>query len=85
MTTDGNTDQFFESSTAITAGTWSHVALTFDGTTVRAYINGVASGTNAVSGTMFASTADIEIGARNNAHFFNGNIDEVRIWTRSIN
>ena len=84
VTTDGSTDQFFESSTAITAGAWSHVALTFDGTTVKAYINGVAAGTKAVSGTMFASTAPIEIGARNNAHFFNGNIDEVRIWTRVL-
>ncbi|TVZ56254.1 putative secreted protein (Por secretion system target) [Lutibacter sp. Hel_I_33_5] len=84
VTTDGNSDQFFESSTAIVAGIWSHVALTFDGTTVKAYINGVASGTNSVSGTMFASTAPIEIGARNNAHFFNGTIDEVRIWTRTL-
>ena len=84
VTTDGSTDQFFESSTAITAGTWSHVALTFNGTTVRAYINGVAAGTKAVSGTMFNSTSPIEIGARNNAHFFNGNIDEVRVWTRVL-
>ena len=84
ITKNGSTDLYFESLTPITAGSWSHVALTFDGTTVRAYINGVASGTNAVSGTLFNSTAPIEIGARNNAHFFNGNIDEVRIWTRVL-
>ena len=59
-------------------------ALTFDGTTARAYINGIAAGTDDVLGTMFDSTEPIEIGARNNAHFFNGNIDEVRIWTRVL-
>ena len=84
VTTDGNTDQYFESTTSITAGSWSHIALTFDGSTMRAYINGVAAGTKSVSGTMFNSTAPIEIGARNNAHFFNGNIDEVRIWSKVL-
>ncbi len=84
VTTDGTTDEYFESTATIAAGEWSHVALTFDGATMKAYINGVATGTNAVAGTMFDSTAPIEIGARNNAHFFNGSIDEVRIWSRVL-
>ncbi len=84
VATDGATDQYFESTTTIAAGEWSHITLTFDGTTMKAYINGVAAGTKAVAGTMFASTAPIEIGARNNAYFFNGSIDEVRIWTRVL-
>ncbi|MCL7753651.1 LamG-like jellyroll fold domain-containing protein [Polaribacter sp. Z022] len=84
VTTDGSTDQYFESSTAINAGTWSHIALTFNGSVMNAYINGIAAGSYNVSGTMFSSSADIEIGARNNAHFFNGDIDEVRIWTKVL-
>lgn len=77
---DGNTEFYFESTTSISANTWSHVAFTFDGITMKAYINGVAAGTKALGGTMFNSTAPIEIGARNDAHFFHGKIDEVRIW-----
>ncbi len=84
ITTDGSTDEYFESTIGVGTGKWSHVALTYDGSTMRAYINGVAAGTKSLSGTMFNSTAPIEIGARNNAHFFNGNIDEVRIWTRVL-
>lgn len=85
ITTDGNTDLYFDTNnTAIATGTWYHVAITFDGTTMRAYVNGAASGTKAESGTMFNSTAPIEIGARNNAHFFDGTIDEVRFWNRAL-
>lgn len=84
ITTNGSTDQYFESSFTIAAGEWSHVALTFDGTIMKAYINGTAAGTKNVSGTMFDSTAPIEIGARDNNYFFNGSIDEVRIWTRTL-
>ncbi|WP_339882579.1 LamG-like jellyroll fold domain-containing protein [Polaribacter vadi] len=84
VTTDGTTDQYFESSAIITPGEWSHVALTFDGATMKAYINGVPDGTKVVTGTMFPSTAPIEIGARNNNYFFNGSIDEVRIWSRVL-
>ena len=84
ITTNGSTDQYFESTTNISAGTWSHVALTYDGATMKAYINGIAAGTKAVGGTMHNSTANIEIGARNNAHFFNGKIDEVRIWNIAL-
>lgn len=85
ITTNGSTDLYFDTNnTAITTGTWYHIAVTFDGTTMRAYVNGVASGTKAVSGTMFNSSAPIEIGARNNAHFFDGSIDEVRFWNRAL-
>ncbi len=51
---------------------------------MRTFIDGVAAGTNSVSGTMFNSTAPIEIGSRDNAHFFDGTIDEVRFWNKAL-
>lgn len=84
VTTNGSTDQYFNSAINISVNTWHHVAFTFDGTTMRTFIDGVAAGTKSVSGTMFDSTAPIEIGARNNAHFFDGTIDEVRFWNRAL-
>ncbi len=85
VTTDGNTDLYFDTTnTGIVTGTWYHVAVTFDGTTMRAFVDGVASGTKAVSGTMFNSTAPVEIGSRNNGHYFDGTIDEVRFWSRAL-
>ena len=84
VTTDGSTDKFFNSTTNISANTWHHVAFTFDGTTMSTFIDGVAAGTNSVTGAMFDSTAPIEIGSRDNAHFFDGTIDEVRFWNRAL-
>jgi hypothetical protein len=85
VTTDGSTDQYFTTNnTGISTGVWHHVAVTFDGSTMRAYVDGVASGTGAALGAMFNSTAPVEIGARNNAHFFDGTIDEVRFWSRAL-
>lgn len=85
VSVNGTGEEFFTTSnTAITTGTWHHVAITYDGTTMRAYVDGVASGTKAVSGTMFNSTAPVEIGSRDNGHYFDGTIDEVRFWSRAL-
>ncbi len=83
ITFDGSTEQYFYSNTTLTAGTWYHIALTYDGSTMRAYINGTADGTYAVSGTIHNGTSDLYIGARSEgslSRYFDGTIDEVRIW-----
>ena len=41
---------------AVTAGVWSHIAGTWDGTTMKLYINGVLSGTTALSGPIASNT-----------------------------
>jgi uncharacterized cupredoxin-like copper-binding protein len=81
----GSSEQYFTTTnTAIATGTWYHVAITYDGTIMRAFVNGVAAGTESHTGTLFNSSQPIEIGARNNAHFFDGTIDEVRFWNRAL-
>ncbi len=62
---------------------WVHFAMTWDGTTVRAYVNGVlkASKTSDSSSqtTLMTGMSDLVIGGYPPA-YFNGQIDEFRIW-----
>ncbi len=84
---------YAESSTTLTVDTWYHVAGVWDGSNLQVYINGSPDG----SSTAFAPTAGIPntnarftIGAQYWAslggwqRFFQGTIDEVRIWNGAL-
>ncbi len=80
---DGSAEQFFSGSTNLSAGTWYHIALTYDGSTMRAFVNGTADGTNSIAGTVYSGASELYIGARSEgsiSRYFDGSIDEVRIW-----
>ncbi len=65
-------------------GRWHHVATTFDGTTRSIYLDGVLMGSAAASGHNVTSAANLAIGVTNNVtEFFQGGLDEVRIWNIS--
>jgi fibronectin type 3 domain-containing protein len=69
----------------IPLNTWSHLAATYDGTTLRLFVNGSQVGSRAVSGAIRVSTNPLRIGG--NAiwgEYFNGVIDEVRIYNRAL-
>ncbi len=61
------------------AGVWQHVAGTYDGTTIRIYLDGTLVGTRVHPGTA-TSPSNAVIGNWDLA--FPGAIDEVRIWNR---
>ena len=67
----------------IGAGSWCHIAGTFDGTRICLYVNGrlVASRTSKVP--KIDSGGDVFIG-RNGAFHFRGLIDDVRIYNRAL-
>jgi alpha-tubulin suppressor-like RCC1 family protein len=58
---------------------WQHIAVAASGSTATVYLNGVAQTT---TGNYYvtSSTNDVLIGSLNNNFFFNGQMDEVRIW-----
>jgi len=69
--------------------TWQHVAGTWDGETIRLYINGLETGTPVtLSGTsIYNSDHGLAVGrinAEEDYHYFNGKVDEVIIWDRTL-
>lgn len=76
------------SSQGLTAGEWTHVAVTYDGNELAMYINGELDSSRSDDGGIGnGGVADIRIGADNsgNSNFYAGQLDEVRVWdtTRS--
>jgi len=70
---------------ALPANTWSHVAATWDRTTLRLYVNGVQVGQKPLIGTITAGFGLLRIGGtQTGASWFNGDIDEVRVYNQAI-
>jgi len=64
---------------------WTHIAGTYNGSNIIVYINGVQSNSVSPTGTYGGDTSNWGIGATSGGSTpFNGSIDEVRIWNRSM-
>lgn len=61
-------------------GIWKHLAVTYDGSTVRFYVDGIESFTQSEALTFGASTNEMRIG-RGGSDPGSGAIDEVRLWS----
>ena len=66
---------------------WSHIAATYDRQNVKIYINGNLDNTIPHTDQIGIGTSPLDIGRRRTINFdyFNGIIDEVRIWNRALN
>ena len=74
-----------KSTSALAAGVWTHLATTFDGATLRMFVNGVQVSSRAVTGSIVVGTGALRIGG--NAvwwEYFSGLIDEVRVYNRAL-
>jgi fibronectin type 3 domain-containing protein len=83
--TIGGTARWIDGTAPVSAGVWTHVAGTYDGTTQRLYVNGAQVASLALSGSITTSTSPVKIGG--NAiwsEWFTGLIDEVRIYSRAL-
>jgi hypothetical protein len=82
---DGTTDRAFGS--AISTNAWHHVALTSDGTNLRAYLDGVQQGT-AQAVALGSYTGTVQVGSwisgTGDVDFFGGTLDDIRIYNRSL-
>jgi hypothetical protein len=70
---------------AIATGTWTHLATTYDGSTVRLYVNGAEVRALGAGGAMAVSTGPLKLGG--NAlwnEWFAGTMDDVRIYNRAL-
>jgi concanavalin A-like lectin/glucanase superfamily protein len=77
----GPTYTTLDGSTLLTAKTWTHIAATYDGTTLKIYRNGVLVGSRPLTGGLVTTSDPLKFGG--NAvwgEWFNGTIDEVRVY-----
>lgn len=83
-TTSGN--RWVVSETSPVADQWYHLAGVYDGSWLHIYVDGVLENSANWSGTILASNSPLEIGRRAVAHdrYFEGMIDDVRIYDRAL-
>src|SRR5256884_5482342 len=71
--------------TGLGLNTWTHLAATFDGATVRLYVNGAEAVRPAQTAALTATAGTLQIGADSHTgENFAGRIDEVRIYNRAL-
>lgn len=87
MNSDGTQISFFVNnyssgsiSVALTKGSWSHVAGTYDGATLKLYLNGELAASRAYTTPITHSTAPLWIGAGPGSYAWKGDADDVRVW-----
>ncbi|MBY0373616.1 MAG: DUF1929 domain-containing protein, partial [Bryobacteraceae bacterium] len=78
-------DRGASSGTALPANTWSHVAMTYNGSSIVLFVNGVARTTLNAAGAAPVTGGALSIGGNSVwGEFFNGRIDEIRIYNRVL-
>ncbi|HEX5975825.1 MAG TPA: LamG-like jellyroll fold domain-containing protein, partial [Nitrososphaeraceae archaeon] len=87
LETSGGTDRMVTSPNSYNDGQWHHGVVTFDGSTLRLYVDGVQIST--LSTTSIPETVGnhpLKIGANSRivSNLFTGSIDEVGVWNRAL-
>jgi hypothetical protein len=82
QTSNGNFPM--EGNLSIPWNTWFHVVLVYDGISLTEYLNGIKGKSIPASGTLLTVT-DLTLGqASSGFHFFNGRLDDVRIYHQAL-
>ena len=70
---------------ALAANVWTYLAETYDGTTLRLYVNGTQVASTAHTGAIASSTSPLQIGGDSlYGQYFAGLIDEVRVYNTAL-
>jgi uncharacterized repeat protein (TIGR03806 family) len=83
----GNPDVTVSGSTPINTGNWTHIAVTRSGTngSIKLYVNGVVDGTGTGGAALLTSNPAIHIGGNTlDNRYFQGQMDDVRIYSRAL-
>jgi hypothetical protein len=85
---NGATTYTVDSSVSVNDGNWHHMASTYDGTTMRVYVDGVQTGSGtSFSGNLPTEAGNVRIGADYNitpSGFFRGSMDDVYVYNRAL-
>ena len=80
-----NVDVALNGAAAVALNVWTHLALTFDGATMRMFVNGDAGEHARLVGRGGGRTGALRIGGNSVwGEYFRGLIDEVRIYNRAL-
>ena len=80
--TFGSADVLAYGTTTLPVNTWSHLAASYDETTLRFYVNGTQVGSLTQTGTIATSSIPLTIGGDSTyGQYFQGMIDEVRVYS----
>lgn len=83
VVTDALGRKVYESGSGLVDGNWHQVALTYDGSSLRSFIDGNLTDNNSVTGNLVGTAA--EIGRYlGNAYGANGYISDVRVYNRAL-
>ena len=73
------------STAEMNTGAWHYLVSTYDGTTIRTYLNGTADNTGAFSGTISTSTYPVLFGKHEHvAVYYDGLMDIAEIYDRAL-
>jgi hypothetical protein len=82
----GTADRTLRGTTQVPTGQWTHLATTYDGAVQRLFVNGIEVSSRTQTGTIAVTAGALRIGG--NAawadEFFEGDIDDVRIYNRAL-
>lgn len=71
-------------STTYNDGYWHLATGTYDGATMRTWLDGQCLGTASQTGSVKSYATVLRVGAYNGGQYFNGQMDEVKIWSRGL-
>ena len=70
---------------ALPAGQWSYVSGSYDGSALRLYVDGVLKATRNTTGNVVSTSGPLRIGGNGIwGEWFNGALDEVRVYNRAL-
>ena len=70
---------------AVPLNAWTHLATTYDGSSLKIYVNGVLASSKAVTGSMPNSSGALKLGGNSVwGEWFKGQLDEIRLYSRAL-
>jgi hypothetical protein len=81
-----NNDDYMSGKTTVSFGQWHHVAAVYDGQKMSIYVDGKLDASKPRSGPIATNNFSVCIGENieNNNRFFNGLIDDVRVYNYAL-
>lgn len=77
----------FSTGVSIAENVWSHIAVSYDGTSVRVYVNGSQAGSTTAR-TLGSSVANMQMGGASlldsGNYYFPGTVDDLRVYNRLL-